>query len=254
MNDHRIGVSPPEVEGHPAQEQGVAGDPVQLSRQHPDVLRAPRHLDVEQLLERHDAGPFAEEGADVLEGVEIADRLVVVGVLAQLLDAAVEVAEDRIEVDDLLAVELEHDAQHAVGRGMLRSHVEEHLAVAERVELGLALGPRRVRRDGLEDTRVLVELDARVVRRAGEELVLLRGTGSWCSRGHRRSFMPVTRRCAGRVRPSGSRVAGGCAPWAGHPPRASVRHRRRGRSPCEAGSSRSREACRSGAGRGCPRT
>ena len=103
------------------------------------------------------AGPLAEQRADVLERVEVADRLVVVGVLAQLLDAAMEVAEDRVEVDDLLAVELEHDPEHAVGRRVLRPHVDEHLAVAERVELGLALGPRRVRRDRLEDAEVAVE-------------------------------------------------------------------------------------------------
>ena len=101
--------------------------------------------------------------------------LVVVGVLAQLLDAAVEVAEDRVEVDDLLAVELEDDPQHAVGRRVLRPHVDEHLAVAERVELGLALRPRRVRRDRLEDADLLVEHDPRVVggRRGAGRLVVV---------------------------------------------------------------------------------
>ena len=48
------------------------------------------------------------------------------------------------------------------------AHVDEHLAVAERVELRLAFGPRRVRRDRLEDAEVAVQDDARVVRRAGE--------------------------------------------------------------------------------------
>ena len=141
----------------------MAGDPVELGREDPDVLGAARHLDVEQLLEGHDRRPLAEQRADVLERVEVGDRLVVVGVLAQLLDAAVEVAEDRVEVDDLLAVELEDDPQHAVGRRVLRPHVDEHLAVAERVELGLALGPRRVRRDRLEDAELAVEHDPRVV-------------------------------------------------------------------------------------------
>ena len=140
-------------------------DPVQLGREDPDVLGAARHLDVEELLEGEDARPLAEQRADVLERVEVGDRVVVVGVLAELLDAAMEVAEDRIEVDDLLALELQDDPEHAVGRRVLGSHVDEHLAVAERVELALALGPRRVRRDRLEDAGRLVELDARVVRR-----------------------------------------------------------------------------------------
>ncbi len=120
-----------EVEGEPAHEQGVAGDPVQLAREDPDVLGPARDLDVVELLEGDHRRPLAEQRADVLERVHVADRLVVVGVLAQLLDAAVEVAEDRIEVDDLLAVDLEDDPQDAVGRRVLGPHVEEHLAVAE---------------------------------------------------------------------------------------------------------------------------
>jgi hypothetical protein len=90
---------------------------------------------------------------------------VVIGVLAQLLDAAVEVAEHGVEVDDLLAVELEDDAQDTVGGRMLGPHVDEHLAVAKRVELGFALRPRRVWRDRLEDAGLLVEHDPRVVGR-----------------------------------------------------------------------------------------
>ena len=86
-------------------------------------------------------------------GSQLLIGVVPVAVLADLLDAPVEVAQHRVEVDDALAVDLEHDAQHAVGRGVLRPQVDEHLAVAERVELGLALGARRVRRDRLEDRR-----------------------------------------------------------------------------------------------------
>ena len=169
-----------QVERHPAHEQGVARDPVELAGEHPDVLGAPRHLDVEQLLERHDRRPLAEQRAHVLERVDLADDLVVVGVLAQLLDAAVEVAEDGVEVDDALAADLEDDPQHAVRRGVLGAHVEEHLAVAERVELGLALRARRVRRDGLVVAGVVVEQDARVVLGG----VLARRCGS----GHRQAL------------------------------------------------------------------
>ena len=154
-----------EVEREPAEEQRVARDPVELAGQHADVLGAPRDLDVEQLLVGRDRRPLAEQRRDVLERVDLADRLVVVGVLDELLDAAVEVAEDRVDVDDALAVELEDDPEHAVGRRVLRAHVEEHLAVAERVELGLALGPRRVRRDRLVEVVVVLEQDVRVVRR-----------------------------------------------------------------------------------------
>jgi hypothetical protein len=47
--------------------------------------------------------------------------------LEDLLEPAVEVPHHRDALDDLLARELEDEAQHAVRRGMLRSHVEDEL-------------------------------------------------------------------------------------------------------------------------------
>jgi hypothetical protein len=38
-----------------------------------------------------------------------------------------QVAHDRDALDDLLALELEHEPEHAVCRGVLRSHVEDEL-------------------------------------------------------------------------------------------------------------------------------
>ena len=152
-----------QIQRHPAQEEGMAGDAVEFRREDPDVLGPARDLHVHQLLEGEDRRPFVEQCADVLEWVRIADRLVVVGVLAQLLDATVQVAQDRIEVDDLLAIELQDDAEHAVGRWMLGTHVDEHLAVAQGVELGFAFSARWVRRDWFEDAQGAVERDARVV-------------------------------------------------------------------------------------------
>ena len=201
-----------EVERHPAHEQGVRQDPVELARQHPDVLGAARHLDVQEVLERHHRRPLAEQRADVLERVHLAVDVVVVRVLAQLLDAAVEVAEDRVEVDDLLAVDLEHDPQHAVRGRVLGPHVDEHLAVAERVELRLALGARRVRRDRLELPDAVVEQDPRVV--GGRVLV---------GRGRCRHVRPS--RCGGRRAPSPG-WARASAPCAGPRHPASARRRR----------------------------
>ena len=201
-----------EVERHPAEEEGVAGDPVELGREDADVLGPARDLDVHQLLEGEDRRPLVEQRADVLERVRVADGLVVVGVLAQLLDAAMEVAEDRIEVDHLLAVELEDHPQHAVGRGMLRPHVDEHLAVAERVELGLALGPRRVRRDGLEDAELAVERDPGIVGRLVGGTDGHRSSGSGQAGVRRTSavvgtFVGDSVRSIGRTPPPGERAA-----------------------------------------------
>jgi len=109
--------------------------------------------------------------------------VVVVGVLAELLDAAMEVAQDRVEVDDLLALDLQDDPEDAVGRRVLWAHVDEHLTVAERVELVLALRPGRVGRDRLEDPDLLVELDPRVVGRRLAMAVAVGRRG-----GHARTF------------------------------------------------------------------
>ena len=140
-----------QVEGQPADEERVAGDAVELPGEDTDVLRAARHLEVEQLFRGQDRQGLAEHRGDVLERIAVADGVVPVAVLADLLDAAVQVAEHGVEVDDALTVDLEDDPEHAVRGGMLRAEVDEHLALAERVELGLALRAWRQGRDGVVD-------------------------------------------------------------------------------------------------------
>jgi hypothetical protein len=50
--------------------------------------------------------------------------------LSQLLRAPVQVADDRVAIDDQLAVEFQHNPQHAMGTGVLWAHVESHQALA----------------------------------------------------------------------------------------------------------------------------
>ena len=61
---------------------------------------------------------------DIVEPVEIADRLQIGLVLDQLLGAAMQQADMRIDALDNLAVEFQHQAQHAVGRRMLRAEID----------------------------------------------------------------------------------------------------------------------------------
>ena len=65
---------------------------------------------------------------DVVEAVEIADRLHVGLVLDQLLGATMQKTDMRIDALDHLAVELQHEAQDAVRRGVLRPEVDVELA------------------------------------------------------------------------------------------------------------------------------
>ena len=61
---------------------------------------------------------------DIVETVEIGQRLEIGLVLDQLLGTAVQQPDMGIGALDDLAVHLENQAQHAMRRGMLRSEVE----------------------------------------------------------------------------------------------------------------------------------
>ena len=85
---------------------------------------APRHLDAEQLLDREAEGVLLVHRRDIVEPVEIGHRLQVGLVLDQLLGAAVQQADMRIDALDDLAVELQHEPQHAVRRRVLRPEID----------------------------------------------------------------------------------------------------------------------------------
>ena len=99
-------------------------DAADLGIEHADQLSAPRHLDAEQPLGRQAEGVLLIHRRDVIEPVEIRDRLQIGLVLDQLLGAAMQQADMRIDALDDLAVELQDKAQHAVGRRMLRAEVD----------------------------------------------------------------------------------------------------------------------------------
>ena len=65
---------------------------------------------------------------DIVEPVEIRDRLQIGLVLDQLFGAAMQQADMRIDAGDDLAVELQHQAQHAVRGRMLRSEIDGEIA------------------------------------------------------------------------------------------------------------------------------
>ena len=60
-------------------------------------------------------------GRQVVGAVGERDDLVVVAVLAELLEAGVQVADVRDTALDRLALELDHQPEHAVGRRVLRA-------------------------------------------------------------------------------------------------------------------------------------
>ena len=126
VEDHG-GAQRREVGGERADRDQVAGDAHELAGDDADELRPPRDLDAGELLDRHDVGPLAVDAGEVLGAVDDRDVLEVGALLGQLLLAAVQVADDRDDVLDELAVEGDDEAQHAVRAGVLRPHVDDDL-------------------------------------------------------------------------------------------------------------------------------
>ena len=102
--------------------------PADLAIEHADELRALRDAEAEQLFGRQAEGVLLVHRRDIVEPVEIRDRLQIGLVLDQLLGAAMEQPDMRVDALDHLAVELQHQAQHAVRRRMLRPEIDGEIA------------------------------------------------------------------------------------------------------------------------------
>src|SRR5262249_4776938 len=124
----------PERRSQGADIQRLGGDveemgeqPADLAEQHPYQLAALRHRYLEQLFCREAECMLLIHWRDVVEPVEIGQRLQVVLILDELLRAAMEQPDMRVDALDHLAVELENETQHAVRGGMLRPEVDREV-------------------------------------------------------------------------------------------------------------------------------
>ena len=109
----------------------VRGDPVELEVQDAQVLRARRDLEADQRLDGAAVGHRVEVVGEVVHPLDDGDDLPVRLVLGGLLDAGVDVADDRLDVAHDLALEREQQPQHPVRGRVVRAHVErQQLLVA----------------------------------------------------------------------------------------------------------------------------
>ena len=115
-------------------------DAADLAVQNPDQLPAARHGDAEQLFRRQTKRVLLVHRRDIVEPVEIRDRLQIGLVLDQLFGAAMKQADMRIDPRDHFAVELQHQTQHAVRRRMLRPEIDREIAEVLLVH-GQTFGP-----------------------------------------------------------------------------------------------------------------
>src|SRR5687767_6343008 len=100
-----------------------------LAIENADQLAAARHLKLQKPFDGKAKGMLLVHRRHIIEAVEIGDVLHIGLVFDELLGAAVEKANVRIDARDHLAVELEHKAQHAMGGRMLRAEI--HCEVAK---------------------------------------------------------------------------------------------------------------------------
>jgi hypothetical protein len=113
-----------DVECVRAQPHQVVQDARDLVEHGADVLRADRHVDAEQALDGQYVTVLVAHHRDVVEAVHVRHRLKVGAGLGQLFGAAVQQADVRVGALDDLAVQLQHQAQHAVRCRVLRTEVQ----------------------------------------------------------------------------------------------------------------------------------
>ena len=118
-----------DVERMAAEPKQVIEDARDFVEHRADVLRAYRHLETQQPLDGETVRVLVAHHRHVIEPIHVRQRLEVGLVLGEFFGAAMQEPDVRIRPLDYLAVELEHESQHAVRRGMLRAEV--HRVVAD---------------------------------------------------------------------------------------------------------------------------
>ena len=71
---------------------------------------------------------FLVHGCDIIEPVEVRQRLQVSLMLDQLLGAAMQQTNMRVDAPDDFAVKFQHESQDPVRRGMLRPKIDHEIA------------------------------------------------------------------------------------------------------------------------------
>ena len=98
----------------------------QFRQQNTDVLRPLGRFQAQKLLHRQAIGEIIRKWREVIDAVGKCDGLRIGQRFAAFLDAGMEIANLRPGSDYGFAVELQHHAQHAMSRGVLRSHIQDH--------------------------------------------------------------------------------------------------------------------------------
>src|SRR5258706_4885498 len=111
--------------------------PSDLAIEHADQLASSGDRDAKQLFGRQAERMFLVHRRDIVEPVEVGQRLQVGFMLDQLFGAAMEQADMGIDAPDHLTVEFQDEAQHPVCRRVLRSKIDREIAERSFGHVGL---------------------------------------------------------------------------------------------------------------------
>ena len=120
-----------------AKPQHMAGQPVQFGQDHPDVIGAGRRFQIQQLLDCFAISQPVGDRGYVIHAVDVGIEHRVSAVFRDFFHAAMQIADDTLGAENFFTVESQDDAQHAVGRGMLRAHVDDELIGIEEGLVGI---------------------------------------------------------------------------------------------------------------------
>ncbi len=123
-----------EKDGHRADVQRVRSQPYQVAVQalkfdqhHAHPLRLGRDLDIaDQLFHRQRVDQIVRQVREIIHAIGQRHHLLPGFDLALFFDAGVQEPDVGNRLENGLAVQLQHDAQHAMRGGMLRTHVQDH--------------------------------------------------------------------------------------------------------------------------------
>ncbi len=108
--------------------QQMVQDATDFRIQHADQAGAARHHGAGQLFDRQTPGMLLVHRRHIIQTIQIGQVLQVGAAFHQLFGAAMQQADMRIGALDHLAVQLQHHAQHTVGRRVLRAEVDVEVA------------------------------------------------------------------------------------------------------------------------------
>ena len=114
------------IDGVCAQPDKVRGNSLQFHHQNAKVLSALGYLQAEKFLDREAVNQVVAQRVQIIHAISQRDRLRIRFVFTGLFDAGVEISEIGNGFQNGFTVQFQQNTQHAVGRRVLRSHVEDH--------------------------------------------------------------------------------------------------------------------------------